>query len=153
MNTLNIPTTKGREDVPAFFVDGVSALAITMTNFGVFEVTHVKSGFKIIGGFERFANAAVEMLSLYLAMHEAGIDFEAEHEEFKRQVKESSLKSEHIGGLTLVEYLQIMRPIMGFSGEFPWEGEEESPHTKASQLIAKINELHGVKQVKETNHV
>jgi hypothetical protein len=153
MKTLNIPTTKGREDVPAFFVDGVSALAITMTNFGIFEVTHVKLGFKIIGGFERFANAAVEMLSLHLAMHEAGIDFEAEQEEFKRQIKESSFKSAHISGLTLFEYLQVMRPVMGFSGEFPWEGEEESPHTKASQLIAKINEIKGVNQVKETTNV
>ncbi|WP_158144912.1 hypothetical protein [Vibrio metschnikovii] len=148
MKTLNIPTKKGRADVPAFFIDGVNGLCVTMVQFGSFEVTHAKSGYKIIGGYERFANALVEMLSIYLAMREAGVNFDAEPEGFKLQIKDSLHQSQHLNGLTIIEYLRIMKPIMGFSGEFPWEGDDESPHAKVEELMKAIK---GMKDENPTN--
>ncbi|CAH8235371.1 hypothetical protein [Vibrio aestuarianus] len=144
MKTLNIPTTKGHIDVPAFFIDGVYGLAVTMTSFGEFEVTHTKSGHKIIGGYERFANALVEMLSIYLAMREAGINFDAEPEDFKLQIKDSLHQSQYLNGLTIIEYLRIMKPIMGYSGEFPWEGGDEGPHAEMEKLMRKLSEVNSV---------
>lgn len=141
MKHLEIPTEKGTISVPAHFVDGVNGLAITMTNFGMFEVTHVKSGFRIIGGFERFANALVHMLSTYLALSEAGINIDSEADEFKKQVMESNHVSEFLDGLTFKGYMSLVRPILGFSGEFPWEGDDEGPHAVVYKLMKKIREM------------
>lgn len=141
MNTIKIETKKGFCDVPAICFDAVEGLAVTMTNFGFFEITHIKSGFLILGGFERYANAVVEMLNLYLAMCDANVNPNSLSHLFKQQIKNSNHKSEHLGGLTILEYLQVMRPIMGFSGEFPWEDEDDNPHVKATKLIKRISEL------------
>ncbi|EKF9829452.1 hypothetical protein O1D23_000910 [Vibrio cholerae] len=141
MITLTIPTTKGMTNVPAFFVDGVDGLAVTMTNFGSFEVTHTRSGHKIIGGFERYANAVFHMISMYLAMKEAGIEPNSEMELIKKQIIESEHESKYLDGLSVKGYINVMKPIMGFCGEFPWEGDDECPHAKVEKLMEEIKGL------------
>ncbi|EIF2256606.1 TPA: hypothetical protein ACMDP8_000084 [Vibrio cholerae] len=141
MNTLKVKTEKGHVPVPAIFIEGVDGLAITMSGFGLFEVTHTKSGYMIIGRYERFANALVEMLSLYLAMKEAGINFDVEVDEFKCQVKKAQNQSQYLNDLTIISYLQVMKPIIGLSGEFPWESCDEGPHADIEKLMKKINEV------------
>ncbi|EKO3685630.1 hypothetical protein P0F39_002684 [Vibrio metschnikovii] len=148
MKTLNIPTEKGRADVPAFFVNGVNGLCVTMVQFGSFEVTHTKSGHKVIGGFERFANAVYHMLSIYLAMQEAGIEPDSDMDLLKKQIIESEHKCKHLDRLSIKGYINIIKPIMGFSGEFPWEGDDESPHAKVEDLMKKIE---GLKNENPTN--
>ncbi|MBF4385913.1 hypothetical protein, partial [Vibrio anguillarum] len=135
MKTINIPTKEGRKDVPAFFIDGVEGLAITMVRFGSFDVTHVKSGHFIINGFERFANAAVHMLSIYLAMKESGINPDCEIDEIRKQIIESDRECRNLDGLSIKGYISIVKPIMGFSGEFPWEGDDEGPHCEIDRLM------------------
>ncbi|MDW1981940.1 hypothetical protein [Vibrio sp. Vb0304] len=148
MKHLEIPTETGPLSVPVYFVDGVNGLAVTMTNFGAFEVTHVKSGFRIIGGFERFATALVHMLSIYLALKEAEINIDTEAGEFKAQVMESNHESEFLDGLTFKGYMNIVRPILGFSGEFPWEGDDEGPHAEAYKLMEKLRNQNGITKSK-----
>ncbi|TQQ55753.1 hypothetical protein [Vibrio cholerae] len=144
MKKINIPTTKGHIEVPAFFVDEVNGLCVTMVQFGSFEVTHTKSGHKIIGGFERFANAVRHMLSIYLAMQEAGIEPDSDMDSLKKEIIESNHECKHLDGLSIKGYINIMKPIMGFSGEFPWEGGDEGPHAEIEKLMIKINEVNGV---------
>ncbi|WP_350006539.1 hypothetical protein ABFV67_07735 [Vibrio metschnikovii] len=144
MKKLNIPTTKGHIEVPAFFVDEVNGLCVTMVQFGSFEVTHTKSGHKIIGGLERFANAVRHMLSIYLAMQEAGIEPDSDMDSLKKEIIESNHECKHLDGLSIKGYINIIKPIMGFCGEFPWEGGDEGPHAEIEKLMRKINEVNGV---------
>ncbi|NAX19028.1 MULTISPECIES: hypothetical protein [unclassified Vibrio] len=143
MNTINIPTKEGRKDVPAFFIDGVEGLAITMVRFGSFDVTHVKSGHFIINGFERFANAVVHMLSIYLAMKESGINPDCEIDEIRKQIIESDHECKHLNHLSIKAYINIVKPIMGFSGEFPWEGDDEGPHCEVEKLMKLLKGSNG----------
>ncbi|WP_139299815.1 hypothetical protein [Vibrio injensis] len=54
---------------------------------------------------------------------------------------ESEHECKHLDGLSIKGYINIMKPIMGFSGEFPWEGDDESPHAKVEELMKEIEGL------------
>lgn len=57
---VEIATEKGRREVPALVHPLVKGVAVTMSNFGVFEVTHVGTGTKLEGTFERMWTAALQ---------------------------------------------------------------------------------------------
>lgn len=140
MKTIEVKTEKGMIPVPCYEVEGCKGLVVTSTVFGRFEVTHSKSGGLIIGGYERAVNAACLMIELYLGLKEAGINPDLDMEEFQKHVISSDVKCKILGNMTIIQHINLIKPIMSFSGEFPWEGDDESPFTRLEELKAILSE-------------
>lgn len=141
MKTTKVITPNGLIQVPSVEVEGCIGLAVTSCVFGLFEVTHIKSGRRIIGGYERAVNAMCTMIEIYLGMKESEIDPTLGMEELKQAMIKSEVKCKILGDMTVMEHINIIKPIMGFSGEFPWEGDEDSPFTRLDELKAMLLEL------------
>nr|WP_319552410.1 hypothetical protein [uncultured Vibrio sp.] len=140
MKTIEVLTPTGLAHAPSLEIEGCTGLAVTSCEFGKFEVTHIKSGRRIIGGYERAVNATCLMIEIYLGMKEAGIDPELEMEELQQAMIKSDVQCKILGNMTVMQHINILKPIMGFSGEFPWEGEDESPFTRLEELKAILSE-------------
>lgn len=140
MKTIEVITPKGLVHVPSFEIEGCRGLAVTSCVFGHFEVTHVKSGRRIIGGYERAVNATCLMLEIYLGLKEAGIDPDLDMEELQQAMIKSEVQCKILGNMTVMQHINILKPIMGYSGEFPWEGDDESPFTRLDELKAILLE-------------
>jgi hypothetical protein len=140
MKTTEVITPNGPILVPSVEVEGCSGLAVTSCVFGLFEVTHVKSGRRIIGGYERAVNAMCTMIEIYLGMKESEIDPTLGMEELQQAMIKSEVKCKILGNMTVMEHINIIKPIMGFSGEFPLEGDEDSPFTRLDELKAMLLE-------------
>lgn len=140
MKTTEVITPNGLIQVPSMEVEGCPGLAVTSCVFGLFEVTHVKSGRRIIGGYERAVNAMCTMIEIYLGMKESEIDPTLGMEELQQSMIKSEVKCKILGNMTVMEHINIIKPIMGFSGEFPWEGDEDSPFTRLDELKAMLLE-------------
>ncbi|PJC87797.1 hypothetical protein CSW98_01330 [Vibrio sp. HA2012] len=140
MITIKVITPSGWTDVPAYTLHGCDGLAVTMCEFGRFEVTHVKSGRQLIGNFERAVNAVIHMAELSLGAKEVGIDFNLEMEPLRLSMIKSRVKCKRLMDMTIMQYLSVVKPIMGFSGEFPWESSDDSPFAKLEELKALLQE-------------
>ncbi|EOH0514094.1 hypothetical protein ACNPDE_002095 [Vibrio fluvialis] len=141
MKTTEVITQNGPIHVPSVEVEGCPGLAVTSCVFGLFEVTHIKSGQRIIGGYERAVNAMCTMIEIYLGMKESGIDPTLGMEELQQAMIKSEVKCKILGNMTVMEHVNILNPIMvGYSGEFPWEGDEDSPFTRLDELKAMLLE-------------
>lgn len=135
---IEVKTKNGNLLVPASkSVIEIPDLAVTMTNFGSFEVTHVKSGLCLIAGFERCVNAYVAMAEMQSAFDELGIDSSKAGDEFRMEILSKDKESESLG-MTIMQWLSIQAQIGSFSGEFPWESEGDSPHFKLEDLMNKL---------------
>lgn len=135
---IEVPTEKGRILVPATnHVEETPYLAVTMCVFGQFEVTHVPSGFRLIGGYERAVNAFVSMAQLQLALNELGIDASGSNEAFKAQIAEKDKSCESLG-MSLREWIALNTTIGNFCSEFPWETDEEGPHAELEKLMKQL---------------
>lgn len=139
MGKITIPTTSGDMIVPAHFEDGCNNLCVTMTHFGQFEITHIKSGRKLYGDFERAATATAEMLKLELAFHEIGIVTSKEMEEIQKLVIENDKKVSRLGDMRVIEYIKMSSGLGKITGEFPWESFEESPFGEIKKLRKEIS--------------
>lgn len=132
---IEVPTVKGMIKVPCYFHENVKDLCVTMCEFGVFEVTHVETGRKIIGGFERACNAAVMMLRFQIAANEVGIDFSGGMEFIKNQISEAKdFKHESLSGMSIIEAVNLHKQVFPLTGEFPWENDEDSPFVEIEKL-------------------
>lgn len=140
VDKITIPTTSGDMVVPAHFEEGCNNLCVTMTHFGQFEITHIKSGRKLYGDFERAATATSEMLKLELALHEIGIITSKEMEEIQRLVIESDKKVSRLGDMRVIEYIKISSGLGKITSEFPWESFEESPFATIEEYRKQLRD-------------
>ena len=56
-----VKTNKGELQVPALTHPNAAGLAVTMSGFGLFEVTHIKTGLRLAGRYERMGRALLTM--------------------------------------------------------------------------------------------
>ncbi|MEZ8869523.1 hypothetical protein AB6D94_07715 [Vibrio sp. 10N.247.310.56] len=129
VGVLSVPATKATEEIPN--------LAVTMTTFGTFEVTHVPSGFLLVGDFERAVNAFVAMAQIQLALNEMEIDSSQSGDLFKSDIMARNRELESLG-MTFRQWVGLHKTIGCFSGEFPWENSEEGPHAELEKLISQL---------------
>lgn len=139
MKTLNIPTTSGHMDVPVHYEEGCHNLCVTMTHFGNFEITHIESGRKLYGDFERAASATAEMLRLELAFIEIGINEPKGMEEIQELILNNEQKIDRLGDMRVIEYIKVSSGLGKITGEFPWESFEDSPFGKIEELRKEFN--------------
>jgi hypothetical protein len=134
---IQISTDKGRMEVPASpSFNEIPDLAVTMTQFGYFEVTHVRTGLKFGGRYERYANAACAMAYIQLAFDELEINTDCSQEEFYAQYKDKPCKV--LDGMSLKQWLDFTSQGLAVAGEFPWESEEDCPHSQFHALLKRI---------------
>lgn len=140
--TLTIPTTGGDETVEVLTHPLVPGLAVQHYPFGSFAVTHVQTGKKVAGPWQRYGNALCEAVRLSLCL-----DFRGNADSIAEQVKARrdepvpfSEATSTSGGvtrpLTIGEYLQLGRGWLACD-EFPWESGDEDPGVKAQELLAQ----------------
>lgn len=135
---IEVPTEKGLVFVPASnHCDYTPYLAVTMCVFGQFEVTHVPSGRRLIGGFERAVNAFVSMLELQLAINELGIDASGDNDAFRSEINAKDKQCETLG-MTIKQWIGINTTIGNICSEFPWETDEEGPHSTLEKLMNQL---------------
>uniref|UniRef100_UPI003F5869D9 hypothetical protein n=1 Tax=Vibrio cholerae TaxID=666 RepID=UPI003F5869D9 len=80
------------------------------------------------------------MIEIYLGMKESEINPTLGMEELQQAMIKSKVKCKILANMTVVEHINIIKPIMGFSDEFPWEGDEDSPFTRLDELKAMLLE-------------
>ncbi len=73
---LRVVCAEGPKEVPALAHPWCPGLAVTMTNFGLFSVTHVASGARICGDFERSSTAELMMVRWASVGHAYGFTWE-----------------------------------------------------------------------------
>ncbi|HHY0482700.1 hypothetical protein [Vibrio parahaemolyticus] len=135
---IGVPTEKGLVHVPASnHCDHTPYLAVTMCTFGQFEVTHVPSGYRLIGNFERAVNAFVSMFQFQLAINELGIDASGGNIAFLSEINEKDKQCEALG-MTIKQWIGINTTIGNICSEFPWETDEEGPHAELEKLMTKL---------------
>lgn len=139
LRQLEIVTKVGTLTVPAAdAITQVPHLAVTMTRFGLFEVTHVPSSYVIVGGFERATNAYIAMVEAQLALDELQINLSQGWKLLKTEIIAKDRKCESIG-MSFRQWIDLHGKLAKFSSEFPWENEEDSPLTTLKKLIEKLN--------------
>lgn len=139
LRQVEVSTDKGRFNAPASPVfDEIPNLAVTMTTFGFFEVTHVKTGLRLAGNYERYANAACAMARIQMAFDELGIDSGCDKDEFLSQYNDKNKPCETLGGVHLAQWLNMNNQGLDIAGEFPWETDEDCPHTRFDELLKDI---------------
>lgn len=140
----------GGREVPALTTPMAPGLAVTMAQFGDFNVTHVTSGFCLTTAkFERSCNALL-ILAKFSAIGVAyGVDFEMDHVAVKDAFEACGNQpvpfdraittgSDGSRPLTVSEWLRILGGSMGGSDEFPWETAEENPGNRAVLLLRSL---------------
>lgn len=122
METTQIQTEAGSMTVPALKHKHCKHLCVTMPSFGLFEITHIASGRKVCGNYERAGNAMADMLALSIAFIRIGVSDDATYEDLKQAIKQSDIVIDELG-MTIPQYITLNRLV----NEFPWETYEESP--------------------------
>lgn len=140
METIKVKTESGIIDTPAKFINGCDELAVTSTVFGLFDVTHVQSGYKMAGGFERCINASNILADIKLACMHAKIDLKQDHEAFIKQIMESKAKCPSLDNFTIIDFFSALMPMIKFNGEFPYESNDDNPFIKLEEKIKQINQ-------------
>lgn len=140
METIKVPTGLGYIDVPAHTEEKCHNLCVTMVNFGSFEITHITSGRRLYGGFERASSAVVEMLKLELSFRDIGINSPMSMSEIQSAILDSDLKVSRLGGMRVIEYIKLCCGLEKITNEFPWESFEESPFGIAEELRKQFAE-------------
>lgn len=137
---VTVLTKNGEFDVPASpVIEEIPHFAVTMTNFPIFEVTHVPSGYQIIGGFERAANAYLAMAQIHLALKELGVNSNCDKDKLKDQIKENNTHCVVLGGLEFMTWLTHSKGALKIAGEFPWEDDETNPHEQFESYLQQIS--------------
>lgn len=146
--TVTIKTAIGDVEVPAMTHEFCPGLAVTMQPFGLFTVTHIKSGMKLCDAYER-SNSALLLLSQFaLIAKDNGFSWTDSNPQ--ESIKKSGDKPVPFGGstitdsngtnpMTVKEWVRHLR-MMNFGGivdEFPWE--ENNTVDEAMKNLGKAN--------------
>ena len=140
MHKQMVVTDKGQLDVPAIVLDECPGLAVTMSNFGLFEVTHGKSGRKLSAKYERAINAVVSMMQIQVALNEINVSADLDEGEFKEAAKsQSGFQHKELGGMSIIESVRFSTGLGDIASEFPWEGPDDGPYGERDRLEALLN--------------
>ena len=132
--------------VPGFAHDNCPGLAVTMHPFGAFTVTHIESGMKMCGHYERASNAILVMSQYALIAASKGLSWsDLDSQGAIKIISDASADDvpfdgytstsiEGVRKLTVKEWRGSLTDI--FLGEFPWE--EHDPFEDAVQSFSKI---------------
>jgi hypothetical protein len=134
--------------VPAITHPLAPGLAVTMSCFGTFEVTHVPSGRRMLGTYERWGTAALILAELAAIGRAHGVDYTAPSDVVVPALRalydvpvpfpDATSSSQGVTRpLTVKEWFQITRDDFA-SDEFPWESPDDAPAEKADQLFASL---------------
>ncbi|WP_199438560.1 hypothetical protein [Vibrio owensii] len=135
---LVIPTENGYLSVPATnATDEFPYLAVTMTTFGKFEITHTPSGHQMLKGFERAINAFIAMANLQLAINELGIDASLGKKEFHSLVTKNNEICECLN-MPLKQWLYLQTTVRPSTSEFLWESPTDGPNEQFNRLVEKL---------------
>lgn len=137
METTRIQTEAGPMMVPALKHKHSKHLCVTMHSFGQFEITHIASGHKVCGSYERAGNAMADMLALSIALISIGVSDDATYEDLKQAIAESDIVIDELG-MTISQYITLNRLV----NEFPWETYEESPFKLVDDRCLKLERLY-----------
>lgn len=147
---VRVVTESGPHDAPALTVAGARGLAVTMANFGAFTVTHVPSGMKLCGQYERAARALLVLAQFAVIGRAYGIDWSLEAEAVRTAVERCGRRPVPFPGathkdaagtrtLTVAEWYRLIRGVVA-GDEFPWEGPAEHPGEQAAKLLRTLPE-------------
>lgn len=147
---VTIKTDKGDIVVPALTHPKSQGLAVTMSGFGVFEVTHIRTGLKLTGRHERMGTALL-LMSKFVKIAQAN-DFtwdDLSQEEAKQTMNDLSGKEVPFEGYEITSNGKTKRGSIGdwinglsmysfdsVIGEFPWE--ESNPLDEALEILAQV---------------
>jgi len=132
--------------VPGFAHDNCPGLAVTMHPFGAFTVTHIESGMKICGHYERASSAILVMSQYALIAASKSASFKGlDQQGVINLISDAgsddvpfdgytSTSIEGVRKLTVKEWRGSLAH--SFLDEFPWE--EHDPFEDAVQNFAKI---------------
>lgn len=141
---VKIATPAGWIDVPGLTHPWCAGLAVTMQHFGDFVVTHLSSGKRIGGTYERAGNAALELVHWAAIARAGGYTWDATTEEVVAAVGASKNAPVPFAGatstsggvttpLTAGEWMSIVRS--EWRDEFPWEGDDDPWSLGAEALL------------------
>jgi len=141
-----INTERGSVSVPGLTHDNCPGLAVTMHPFGAFTVTHIESGMKMCGGYERASSAILVMSQYALIAASKSASFKGLDQQGAINLISdagsddvpfdgcTSTSIEGVRKLTVKEWQGSLTNC--FLDEFPWE--ENDPFEGAVQNFAKI---------------
>lgn len=131
--TVTVTCQDGPRTVPAVVHPDCPGLAVTMSNFGDFTVTHLNSGARMCDPYERFGSAMAVMTEYQLIAHRHGFSWAKIHLQSEAAIKMGEIGAEPVpfGGtrvadcngsrpMTIREWLNFLRQ-HSIGGEFPWE--------------------------------
>jgi hypothetical protein len=143
--TVEVACVEGPEVVPAMVHPHCPGLAVTMRPFGVFRVSHVRTGMAISGEFERAGNAAAEMVTWAALALALGFSWDNDGQACAAAIKAggdtpfpaggTSTSAEGVRPLTISEWVGMARYSL-LADEFPWE--DESAWGRAERLVADL---------------
>lgn len=117
-------------------------LVVTSCSFGLFEVTHALTGFRVVGHFERMGNACARLASLSRCA-----DWTQPHETIKAQLEEHGGEdAEPMSDACYVISGGVKRAMNKrelwesctnwiLQDEFPWESSDEDPFEIATRRL------------------
>lgn len=144
--TVEISTEGGTRSVPGLIHKACPGLAVTMHPFGVFQVTHTKTGLKLCSLYQRASKAILAMSWWALIADMEGQSWEdvgtAEASVMISKAKDkpvpfddcTSTSQGETRKMTVGEWFQHQR--MPLFDEFPWE--ERDPFELAINNLEKI---------------
>jgi hypothetical protein len=140
---VTIDTAEGEMEVPGIVHPWVKGLAVVSHQFGYFNVTHLRSGMKMSGLYERAGNAC-----LTAASWAACVDCTGDAASIRAQLNDDPVPfpdaTVTTGGQkrrqTKREWAQFSHTVPG--DEFPWEGDE-NPWTAAEKVFELLRPKEG----------
>lgn len=146
--TVEVSTNAGFIDVPAFKLEDHQGLAITMKSFGSFDITHTKSGLRVVNGsYERFDHALLDMARLLLIA--AIYKFSWSEDDPAKKFMEiwenpvpfdgaTSTRNGETVPMTIKDWKQLLVPFPTLShiDSQPWE--ERCPLNQADDLLGEV---------------
>lgn len=137
---IEVAIKEGMRSVPASSkINEIPYLAVTMTSFGLFEVTHIPSGYRLAGIFERSVNAFIAMAEAQAAFNELKIDSSLGGDDFRAEIISKDKYCKALN-MTLREWLNFFSMNINLNSEFPWECDGDSPHSSLEKLMSTLND-------------
>jgi len=132
--------------VPGFTHDNCPGLAVTMTFFGAFTVTHIESGMKMCDHYERASSAILVMSQYALIAASKNVSWsDLDSQEAVKMISDASADDVPFDGYTSTSIKGVRKFTVKewrdsltnrFFDEFPWE--ERDPLDDAVQNFNKI---------------
>lgn len=143
---IDIMTGKGTRTVPGVVFNWAEGLAITMVNFGAFNITHIKTKRKILAQTFRFHRAVLELSQLEMIARSCGFSWADCGAEIMKihGGKDVPFDGATITSSTGVRKMTIRDWIYTASSqfyEFPWE--EERPLDEAERNVELLMSIKG----------